>query len=98
MYRSVKLVPPLEEIQFEYEDVSEQGAPELLDERARSRSGATYTTISTRDAGSWRLILTGCNDIVDDQDTLTRLDGITLYLENVLSVFLFEGCSFGGPR
>lgn len=45
-----------------------------------------------------RLILTGRNDVVDDQDTLTRLDGITLYLEKVLSVFLFEGCSFGGSR
>lgn len=95
----IKLVPALEEIEFENENIAHDSAAELCHERSGCRCRATC---GTSIHGCLNAICgkypTGCNDVIDDKHFLPRLHGVGLHLEEIGAVLLLVLCSLTRTR
>jgi hypothetical protein len=88
---SVKLVAAVKEVKLHHEEEANKVASELADERTGSGSGSTCRVKLagwSRKRNLQKSQLTSSNNVVHNDDLLTRLDRVLLHLEVVGAVLL----------
>ena len=90
---SVELVAAVKEVELHHEKEADQVTSELADERTGSGGGSTCHVklagcSQEKETSSQKSQLTSSNNVVHNNDLLTRLDRVLLHLEVVGSVLL----------